>query len=91
MKVAPHAEFDDGLLDCVILGDFGRLEAVLNTPRVYSGDHLRLAKVQTLRGRTFKAESWLTESDVLLELDGETPGRLPATFQVYPQAIQFRG
>jgi diacylglycerol kinase family enzyme len=30
------------------------------------------------------------DAEVVLEIDGELPGRLPATFQVIPEALRVR-
>lgn len=90
MKVAPNADLSDGKLDCVVLGDLGRVAVMANTPLLYKGDHLKLDKVTQYRGSTFHAEPWLTDADVFVEVDGETPGKLPMSVRVHPGAIQFR-
>ena len=40
MKICPQAEPDDGLLDVLVFGDIGKLDFVLNLPRLYRGTHL---------------------------------------------------
>jgi diacylglycerol kinase family enzyme len=90
MQIAPEADPADGQLDAVLLGDFGRLEAIVNTPRVYGGTHLNLAKTKTARGRHFRVETWLTKDTAHVELDGETPGVLPLEVTVRPNAIRLR-
>lgn len=91
MKIAPNAELTNGFLDCIVVGDVGRLEAIINTPLLYKGEHLKLDKVTEYRGRNFSVEPWLADSEVFVELDGETPGRLPMSVTVHPGAIRFRG
>lgn len=49
--LAPEACLDDGLLDIVIAGDFGRLGALGILPRVLAGTHLNRPGVRLLRGR----------------------------------------
>lgn len=85
MKLAPGAQFDDGLLDLVEMGDVSRvgmLTAVL--PKVYSGAHVHHPKVRIARGRSFHFKS---DVDTLVDLDGETVGRLPLAVSVVPGAL----
>lgn len=48
---APDARIDDGLLDVLVAGDFGRLGTLRILPRVMRGTHLGHPKVLHLRGR----------------------------------------
>jgi YegS/Rv2252/BmrU family lipid kinase len=89
MKVAPDARLDDGALDFVRFGDLGLIDLVRHGLDLYSGRHLDLAEVTTARVRTLEAES-LDGREVLLDVDGEQPGRLPARFEVLPAAISLR-
>lgn len=85
MKLIPGAQFDDGLLDLIEMGDvapFTMLTRVL--PKVYSGDHVHHPQVSTGRGTSFKFES---EVETLVDLDGETIGRLPLEVSVIPRGF----
>jgi diacylglycerol kinase (ATP) len=91
MKVCPLAAFDDGLLDLVVLGDIGLPGFFMKImPRAYSGTHLSLPEVQSAQVRT--VEVWPAEPEAVIpvEIDGETPGRLPARFEVVPRALRLR-
>lgn len=88
MHIAPEAKPNDGLFDVVILGDMQLGEKVLFAPKLYQGAHLEAAKVRMLRGRKIEADSAET---VLLDVDGEQPGRLPAVFSIEPEAINLLG
>lgn len=90
MKIAPQADPTDGLLDCMLIGDVSRLEAVANTPRVYVGKHLEMEKARSIRGRHFRAEPWITDDGVRVETDGETHGVLPLEVEVLPGAVRLR-
>jgi len=81
---APQAKMDDGLFDIVGVGDFGTIEALWHLPKLYRGTHLGLEKVSYFRGRKVEASS---DEEVLLEMDGELVGTLPATFGIIPGAI----
>jgi len=53
-------------------------------PKLYRGTHLGLEKVSYFRGRKVEANS---DEEVLLEMDGELVGTLPATFGIIPGAL----
>lgn len=84
MWVAPQARPDDGLLEVAVIGDVGRLEVVGNVPRLYRGTLAEHPKVRYFRGRRVTVTSG---DEVLLDLDGEQPGRAPVTFEVLPGAL----
>jgi YegS/Rv2252/BmrU family lipid kinase len=88
MHVAPQAELDDGQFDVVAMGDMGKWDLVRHGRRIYSGTHLGLDKVSHRRARTVRAEP-IGDSRVRLDVDGETPGVLPATFRVLPAALRL--
>jgi diacylglycerol kinase family enzyme len=90
MKICPEAKLDSGKLDLVILGDFTRMRVLTQIRRVYSGDHLTLEEVSSATVQTLEAAAVDTEANVPIELDGETPGRLPAKFEVVPAALRLR-
>jgi diacylglycerol kinase family enzyme len=80
----------DGLLDVTIWAGFGIIDFVLLTPIVYSGEHVKHAKTKTLRCKTIEVKDVTSTgvvSEVAVELDGETPGALPATFSVLPSVL----
>ena len=87
MMIAPEAELDDGLLDVVILGDLSLPEVIGNGPKVYKGGHMPHPKIRFLRVKTVRAEPVNPDDKVLLDVDGEAPGRLPATFEILPGAL----
>lgn len=86
MQVAPEAAPDDGLFDVIILGDLSRLEFVKLGGKIYSGRHLAHPKVHALRGRHVEASC---HAEVLIDMDGEQPGRLPISLDVLPKAIRL--
>jgi YegS/Rv2252/BmrU family lipid kinase len=91
MKVCPEALLDDGALDLVVLGDFGLPGFFFKImPRAYQGTHLSLAGVQSARVRTVEVWPADPEAVIPVEIDGETPGRLPAKFEIVPGALRLR-
>ena len=85
MRVAPDAELDDGLFDVVVMRDFTRLGVAGLTRTIYKGSHVNHDKVEIRRGRVLEARS---EQTVLLDVDGEPLGKLPARFELLPKALQ---
>lgn len=86
MKIAPEAEVDDAAFDVIQLGDLTRFEMLTSGHRVYGGTHLSLDKVSHRRARMVRAEP-MSDEPVKLDVDGETPGHLPATFTVLPRCL----
>jgi YegS/Rv2252/BmrU family lipid kinase len=86
MWVAPEAKPNDGLFDVVILGDLSRSEIIRKTSYIYKGVHLRMPKVNFLRGKHVEATC---DQEVLIDMDGEQPGRLPITLDVLPRALRI--
>jgi diacylglycerol kinase (ATP) len=87
MQVAPAAKFDDGELDATIWSGFTVLDFIRKRRTLYDGSHVREPGAQTLRLRRATATS---ESIVLLEIDGESAGRLPLQIDVMPLAIRLK-
>jgi YegS/Rv2252/BmrU family lipid kinase len=89
MKVAPDAELDDGKFDVVSIGDMGLTDMIFSSRRLYAGTHLSMPEVSHRRAKVVLAEPALSGDVVELDVDGETPGRLPATFTVVPDALSL--
>jgi diacylglycerol kinase family enzyme len=90
MKIAPDAKLDDGSFDVVVIGDMKLPQMILNSHRLYTGTFLSLEKTVLIRARKVNAEPMNGRDEVLLEVDGETPGRLPASFEILPSALRIR-
>tara|TARA_R110002073_G_scaffold218689_5_gene379043 strand:- start:13455 stop:14396 length:942 start_codon:yes stop_codon:yes gene_type:complete len=88
MHVAPNAEVDDGRFDVIAIGEMGTLESMWKGRHLYSGSHLNLDNVSERRATSIYAES-ADGQDVILDVDGEVPGRLPATFTLVPRALNL--
>jgi len=86
MWVAPKAELSDGLFDIVIFGDISRGQSLRDGTRIYKGTHLEMDKVSCVRGKKVMAFS---EERVLIDMDGEQPGILPATFEMVPDSLSI--
>ena len=86
MCVAPDAVIDDGLFHVTVIGDMTLPQVFLNLPRLYNGRIKTIGQVFTRTALRVVAES---EQTVLLDVDGEQPGRLPVTIDMVPGAIKM--
>ncbi|MFC1856436.1 diacylglycerol/lipid kinase family protein [Thermodesulfobacteriota bacterium] len=86
MRVAPDAAIDDGLFDITVLGNLSLPEVFLNLPRLYSGKIKEVKKVICFSGKRVEAFS---NECVLLDVDGEQPGMLPAVLEIVPHALNI--
>ncbi len=89
MQVAPDARMDDGLFDVVIWSGFGIADFITKKRMLYDGTHVRLPNTRVLRARTVEVEP-VGDARVLLDVDGEAPGTLPARFEILPGALRIR-
>jgi YegS/Rv2252/BmrU family lipid kinase len=89
MMIAPRAELDDGRFDVVAVGDVAALEMAKDFGKLFKGTHLSLPKVSSWRATRVDARAVREDEDVLLDVDGEAPGALPASFTLLPRALQL--
>ncbi len=93
MKVAPDACPDDGLFDVVVMGAAPLRQTLSSMNDIFTGEHVNNPNVRVFRGRRVIATpvEATAGAPVHIEADGESPGRLPAMFEVRARAIKFRG
>ncbi|MEP6654075.1 MAG: diacylglycerol kinase family protein [Myxococcales bacterium] len=90
MKICPDAKLDSGALSLVIVGDLSKAKTLANIPRLFAGTHLALDEVRATTIHTLRATPADPSQRIPIELDGETPGYLPATFEVLPGVLPVR-
>lgn len=90
MWIAPEARPDDGLFDVVYTGAIHRRRLLRLLSKVFTGRHVADPVVRSARARKVRFEIASPEDVVLIDLDGEQPGRLPATFEIVPGGISLR-
>jgi diacylglycerol kinase (ATP) len=87
MRVCPHADPTDGLLDITIVHPVGRLTLLRLLPSMYSGAFIRHPCVELLRGREI-----VVDGDNMFAMgDGESLGDVPLTARVAPQCLYLLG
>lgn len=90
MKIAPDAKLDDGKFDVISIGDMGAARILANAPRLYIGAHLSLPDVGCALAAKVVARPVNGSEQIEIEVDGELPGYLPATFQILPKSLRVR-
>ncbi len=90
MKIAPDAQINDGLLDVVNIGDIKTAKILLNAYKLYNGSHLELKEVKAAQAKLVEVFPAEKNQTIHIEVDGELPGRLPATFEILPDALKVR-
>ena len=71
MPATPAARTNDGLLNLLLAGEFGRLGALAMLPRLLTGTHLGHSRIRT---RAFENLTVSSEPDLPLAADGEFLG-----------------
>jgi len=90
MWIAPGASIFDGTFQLVVIGDMNKRAAIRSFSKVYSGTHLDGDKVWRRNITQLVARPAMPNERVLLDLDGEQPGRLPAHWSVHPGAVRLK-
>lgn len=86
MKIAPHASINDGLLDIVVVKDLSKINLIKNLPGIYSGQHLNDPNIDFFNGKKVKI---ISNENIYVELDGETPGTGNLEFEIIPAEMKL--
>jgi diacylglycerol kinase family enzyme len=81
----PHALPDDGRLAATMIEKVGKIDVLLNLPKIFDGRILTHPKVKSAKGTNIIIES---KSRFMLEADGESLGHGPFEFGIIPRAIR---
>jgi YegS/Rv2252/BmrU family lipid kinase len=90
MKIAPEAKLNDGRFDIVTIGDLSALKILTNAHQLYLGTHLGMQQVHHSLAARVSVRPVQKDEKIALEVDGELPGHLPATFEILPKALRVR-
>ncbi|GGI47352.1 diacylglycerol kinase (ATP) [Agromyces flavus] len=83
MRIVPHADLSDGLLDVFIVHPLSRLGLISVFPRVFAGEHVDHPAVEFVRARRVRLEA----DGIVAYADGERIGALPIEVEVVPGAL----
>jgi YegS/Rv2252/BmrU family lipid kinase len=87
MCVAPDADPSDGTFDVTLWTGYGLSDFALKSKAIYDGSHVKFPGTRRMRCKRLRAES---NEEVLLDVDGEQPGRLPCAMSILPAAVQLK-
>lgn len=92
MMVAPDAVPDDGRFDIVILRAASKLRLLWDLRLVYGGRHRGHPAITLLRGCKVVVEpvGGAKRNRALIDIDGESPGRIAASFEIVPGVLKLR-
>ena len=88
MRQVPAAEIDDSLVDYLIIPRLPLGRIMLEAPRLFTGTINESRYVISGQCKSFKVMPLDSESEDVLELDGELEGRLPMSVEVLPSRIR---
>jgi diacylglycerol kinase family enzyme len=90
MHVGRGGSMHDGAFDLTLLPNFGLLGNVARSWRLYDGSVWKIPGARRAYATKVTARG-LGDEPVLLDVDGEQPGILPATISVLPKSLMVRG
>jgi YegS/Rv2252/BmrU family lipid kinase len=90
MMIAPQADASDGQFEVICNGDLTKIEAAGLSSKIYKGAHLSAPGVKVARGTRIEAEPIHPWATVLMDVDGEQPGKLPLSATMARCALTFR-
>jgi diacylglycerol kinase (ATP) len=85
MKIAPHAQMDDGQLDVCVIGGVDPFKLACMFPTVYFGRHLRIREVDYFQAARLRVE---TETPLDIYADGEYVCRTPLELSIRHKALK---
>jgi diacylglycerol kinase (ATP) len=88
LLMAPAARMDDGLFDVVVVKDIGKVDLMLNFPKIYSGRHLEHPKFSLYRSRSVRIDTPTNQSKMF---DGDIYGQTPVNAKVLRGAATIIG
>lgn len=91
MQIAPEALLDDGVFDIIAIRKLSLFQVLKWFPLIYRGTHLKKKDmVVALRGKKVSIEPCQPEDAALFEIDGESPGGVPAVLEILPAALLIK-
>ena len=85
MKIAPQAEFDDGMLDVCVVQKMSKVKLFCLFPTIYFGRHLGIPQVEYFQTERLRIE---TQNPTDVYADGEYVCRTPVEISVARKALR---
>ena len=87
MQVAPEALLDNGLFDVIWLKEMHLATFLRHLPKVYHGKHIGIPEIHYQQAKKIEVQS---DENVWLDIDGESPGKLDARFEILPGLLKLK-
>lgn len=88
MCVAPEAKMSDGWMDVILVERTGMLGFLKILSQIYRKEKVMEENIFRLRAKRICVHP-TSAKPVYIELDGEQPGTLPATYEVIPEVLKI--
>lgn len=89
MQVAPRADMADGRLEVVVISHLSRLQQAVHMGKMYRGNVAGIPHTEERQATRLRAEPATPDARVLVDIDGEQPGCLPANFSLKSKALRL--
>jgi YegS/Rv2252/BmrU family lipid kinase len=86
MKIAPHSNLQDGMLEIVSVGEVSKLDFLITLPKVFFGRHLNHPKLELATASRIKIDS---KEPIMAFADGEPITQTPIEIEVLPGALKL--
>ncbi|MCY6369307.1 diacylglycerol/lipid kinase family protein [Clostridium ganghwense] len=86
MKVAPHADLQDGILDVCVVDKLSRTRMLALFPKLIKGEHAGEEEVSFYKGRKVTLTA---EEEIAVNIDGEIIKSEKIDFIIIPQSIKI--
>lgn len=88
MCVAPEAVVDDGWMNVILVEKMGIATFLKMISPIYKQEKIENKSIFRMKAKKMHVQP-TSLKPVYIELDGEQPGTLPATFELVPQALKL--
>jgi len=85
MKIAPQAQFSDGMFDICIVRDMSKLKLLFLFPTIFKGKHIHYKEVKIYRGKSVQISSI---EHINVNADGELINNRPIKFEIIHKKIE---
>ena len=91
IKVSEESDLSDGFLDAIIIHDFTKMGFLKGISQIREGQHedLEDGVISTIRATSITLACDEPHRKIPLDIDGLSGGRLPAKFEVVPDAAML--
>jgi len=86
MQQNPDAIANDGLFDLMLVNKIAKTKLIRKIKKLYDSSIKEIEEVQSYRIHNMRVES---EHKIMLEVDGESLGHAPFTFDIIPESLQI--